>query len=889
MKPGSDVSRKETKTMKKRRMIALILAGALLAGQTVYAQEMTPMQESVDTESEEISDDVKNPQEISADQEEVQIEESVHSEQNVMAGSNDENQSKISETGESIEKEFTGDSVQSNVLDDEVMIKDEHLRAYLMKQSYYDENEGKYVRFGDDGYISVSEMESLTRLNIYENIKISDLSGLEYAVNLEGLAFYSGDLSELTSIEPLRGLWKLSYLTISGTDLTDISALENLTELSHLDLSFSGISDISVLKNKTELSKLNLSNTAISDVSALSDLSNIFSLSLANTDISDISALSNMTKLWELDLSSTKISDVSSLSGLFGLSELNLQNCKELSTIEPIYNNLSEGIIYDIDIRGTSIPDEDRLDILYKNKIPPKFVVGDGVIDLSDVNNYFNENSIFSVQAENVTNKCLNVTDNMIYIENSGTAILKWCLNETVKEYSVEVLEVPDETTVLGDSVDYTLEIIKDKKTGGNTATILTSNGELWNLYPEGKFVRKNVKDYVSDWVYSRTDRVHKEYALDYDGVLWSGDTKIEENIKRFDGHYALNTDNVLIDIYNDQSVKVEAVKDWIEVVSWITDSENPEKQIRCTIPYVLKQDGSLWTRMEVEKSRPVNQFQKIAENVEKLYDDYYLSTDGVFYTYDGTEIENPFSYSFDEEGNLLLWGDIAGKYNIQEFYDYESSNHIFFLTEEGNFYYFEGGREGIASGEILLSDVEKVNYDKDRKYICKTEDNIYYRVDSNAEVTRVYEYCISQMTDSDGERNFLYNYIFDTQTGDKYIERNGTKLLDHVDIAWEYGIPGELKSSVFAIRTDGTVWTFENRLPVKIVDLNDKGIEKGNLNGDESVNVVDLMMCLHFVSGRETFTGEASMAADINDDGIVNVVDLMRMLHYVSGRSTTL
>ena len=86
--------------MKKRRMIALILAGALLAGQTVYAQEMTPASESVDAESEEISDDVKNPQEISADQEEVQIEESVHSEQNVMAGSNDENQSKISGVSE---------------------------------------------------------------------------------------------------------------------------------------------------------------------------------------------------------------------------------------------------------------------------------------------------------------------------------------------------------------------------------------------------------------------------------------------------------------------------------------------------------------------------------------------------------------------------------------------------------------------------------------------------------------------------------------------------------------------------------------------------------------------------------------------------------------------
>lgn len=67
------------------------------------------------------------------------------------------------------------------------------------------------------------------------------------------------------------------------------------------------------------------------------------------------------------------------------------------------------------------------------------------------------------------------------------------------------------------------------------------------------------------------------------------------------------------------------------------------------------------------------------------------------------------------------------------------------------------------------------------------------------------------------------------------------------------------------------------------------KVIEKGNLNGDESINIVDLMMCLHHVSGRTLLTGNALAVADINDDGTVNIVDLMRMLHYVSGRNSKL
>ena len=67
------------------------------------------------------------------------------------------------------------------------------------------------------------------------------------------------------------------------------------------------------------------------------------------------------------------------------------------------------------------------------------------------------------------------------------------------------------------------------------------------------------------------------------------------------------------------------------------------------------------------------------------------------------------------------------------------------------------------------------------------------------------------------------------------------------------------------------------------------KKVVKGDLNTDGRINIVDLMMCLHHVSGRTLLEGDALTAADINDDGKVNIVDLMRMLHYVSGRNKEL
>lgn len=42
----------------------------------------------------------------------------------------------------------------------------------------------------------------------------------------------------------------------------------------------------------------------------------------------------------------------------------------------------------------------------------------------------------------------------------------------------------------------------------------------------------------------------------------------------------------------------------------------------------------------------------------------------------------------------------------------------------------------------------------------------------------------------------------------------------------------------IYMIRTDGTVWKLEERIPVKIGDLG-------------SVDVVDLRSLLHYVSGR--------------------------------------
>lgn len=67
------------------------------------------------------------------------------------------------------------------------------------------------------------------------------------------------------------------------------------------------------------------------------------------------------------------------------------------------------------------------------------------------------------------------------------------------------------------------------------------------------------------------------------------------------------------------------------------------------------------------------------------------------------------------------------------------------------------------------------------------------------------------------------------------------------------------------------------------------ESVTKGDINADQAINLADLMLCLHHVSGGDTLEDKALKAADLDDSGAVDLVDLMRLLHYVSGSSDQL
>ena len=185
---------------------------------------------------------------------------------------------------------------------------------------------------------------------------ISDLTGLEFAVNLEELWLADNPVSDLSpianctnliiidlwdvpviDISPLANLTKLEELRHTHSKISDISPVAGLTNLRDLTFYNTDTSDISVVSNLTRLVRLRIRHSPVEDITPLARLVNLEELNLHDCNISDISPLRNLTKLRVLviDGGDGRISDLSPLSKLTNLKDLDIGNCK-ISDLSPL-------------------------------------------------------------------------------------------------------------------------------------------------------------------------------------------------------------------------------------------------------------------------------------------------------------------------------------------------------------------------------------------------------------------------------------------------------------------------------------------------------------------------------------------------------------------------
>ena len=201
--------------------------------------------------------------------------------------------------------------------------------------------------------ITSADMATLTRLDA-PNKGISDLTGLEHAINLTGLDLGFAAVgvefinsNTISDLSPLSNLTNLAGLVLGGNSISDVSALSGITSLTGIDLGHNSISDISALSGLTNMQVLVLGGNRISDISALSGMTSMTVLRLDGNSISSVSALSRMTSLTWLVLDSNRISDVSALSGLTSLQVLSLgdNSISDVSALSGL-TNLTHLVLY---------------------------------------------------------------------------------------------------------------------------------------------------------------------------------------------------------------------------------------------------------------------------------------------------------------------------------------------------------------------------------------------------------------------------------------------------------------------------------------------------------------------------------------------------------------
>lgn len=162
---------------------------------------------------------------------------------------------------------------------------------------------------GPDAPVGVNAMASIRSLNA-RGAGIGELTGLEYAVNLQAL-----DLGR----NPVRDPWTLGLLP-------------RLTVL-NLD---GAASDLVSLAGLIHLERLSLRNNGLTDISALAGLVNLRHLSLRGNALSDAWPLAGLAQLEILDLRGNSLRSRAPLSGLYNLRHLDPgDNRAEVDTPAP--------------------------------------------------------------------------------------------------------------------------------------------------------------------------------------------------------------------------------------------------------------------------------------------------------------------------------------------------------------------------------------------------------------------------------------------------------------------------------------------------------------------------------------------------------------------------
>ena len=172
--------------------------------------------------------------------------------------------------------------------------------------------------------LTQASMNRLTDLDVRDQ-GIANLTGLEFATNLDALVIAHNPTIDL---RPIAYLAQLEHLHMWSIPRLDITPLANLTNLRGLTIATCDIVDISPLTQLTQLTNLNLRYNRIVDITPLARMSHLVELGLTGNLIADVTALAGLSSLESLEIQDNQITDHRPLDALALTHFLYDQTCE---------------------------------------------------------------------------------------------------------------------------------------------------------------------------------------------------------------------------------------------------------------------------------------------------------------------------------------------------------------------------------------------------------------------------------------------------------------------------------------------------------------------------------------------------------------------------------
>lgn len=211
------------------------------------------------------------------------------------------------------------------------------------------------LKLGGEENITSINILKLTHFRALEK-NISDLSGLEYAENLQLLTLTGNKITSLDPLKNLNQLYSVGFAYNPDLKMEEILKLEHLTEL---DLSGNQYSakEFTQLKKYSDMVILWLNSCQLDSISFVSGMKKLVQLQIQNNNLTNIDELdsSSLIGIWAMN---NRIQSLNNVRNLTGLKRLWIDNNKltsldwlnkldNISHVYASYNQIEKAVISD--------------------------------------------------------------------------------------------------------------------------------------------------------------------------------------------------------------------------------------------------------------------------------------------------------------------------------------------------------------------------------------------------------------------------------------------------------------------------------------------------------------------------------------------------------------